>query len=252
MTVDIAARELPYATTLRAPRAPNLPLSLASAEPAPVAEVTDIAFASVEHSGSAGLVRLGYLQDGRPVALKSYHLGPGRTDAEEVALSETRSAKLLSDLGVGPLFHGVWRDPEGHWNVVFDVARGDFVGTPVTADTFRDLETIFARLNGAGVHDVPDLQMYRDGAGRLMIIDPNMAADGRRGMHEPDEAGGYAAAARLEQLHEAPVDVGRRYLEWLRARKPAAFRGLRALVRRRSDGYAKPVRENYPDLFGIR
>jgi|GEM_PF-5221689 len=258
LTKDIAARDLPYRTTLRVPQAVRVPGTLAGFRTAPVDRVTDIVFASEEHSGSAGLVRLGYLSDGRPVALKAYHLGPQRNDLDDVALEEAQSAKMLSDLGVGPRFHGIWKDPDGAWNVVFDIARGDFNGMPITAQTFSDLETILSRLSGAGVTEFGDFQPYRTPEGRLIVIDPSSLSSAtfdvrrmRRGIGvEPNAARGYASQARLEQLREAPVQVGRRYLEGLRANSPEAFAGLRRLIVSRNDDYVRPLIARYPEFFG--
>jgi hypothetical protein len=253
LTKDIAAADLPYSTALREPRPVSLPATLAEVRPAPVRAVTDVAFASVEHSGGAALVRLGSLRDGRPVALKAYHLRPEEGDPAEIALEEARSAKLLSDLGVGPIFHGLWRDPEGNWNVVFDIARGDFSGTPINDATLRDLETILARLRGAGVEHVSDFHLYRDHEGRLTVIDPGTVSRLRRDRAAPaDDFAGFATQARLDQLKSAPEDVGRRYLLDLRARRPGAFRGLAELVARRSDDAALAVRARWPDLLGGR
>lgn len=249
VTKDLAPSDLPYPTTLRAPAAVNLPASLEAAPRAPVRTVTDVAFASLEHSGSAGLVRLGYLEDGRPVALKAYHLRNNPEMLDKFMLEETRSAKLLSDLGVGPRFHGVWRDRDGSWNVAFDVARGDFSGNPINMRTFHDLETILERLHGAGVAEFSDLQMYRDRDGRLSVIDPGTAANALRPL-SPGEEPRYAAYARLEQLGPAPAEDGRRYLAWLKASRPASYAMLHDLIARRNDAYAGPIKARYPDHFG--
>jgi hypothetical protein len=251
LTKDLAPADLPYSTTLRTPRPVSLPVSLEAAERAPVKSVTDVAFASAEHSGSAGLVRLGSLADGRPVALKAYHLRNNPELLDKFMLEETRSAKLLSDLGVGPQFHGVWRDRDGSWNVVFDIARGDFSGNPVNMSTFHDLETILARLKGAGVAGFADLQMYRDRDGRLSVIDPGAAASDRRPL-SPDEEPNYAIYARMEQLQPAPAEHGRRYLAWLKASRPVAYAQLRELIARRDDAYVKPLKDRYPEIFGAR
>jgi hypothetical protein len=252
VTKKIAAADLPYETTLRPAGPVSLPATLETAPRAAVRKVTDIAFASEEHSGSAGLVRLGYLEDGRPVALKAYHLRGRHEELNDFMLEETRSAKMLSDLGVGPRFHGVWRDHDGSWNVVFDIARGDFSGTPVTRRTFSDLETILTRLKNAGVRSFGDLQLYRDENGRLSVIDPGSAAKGGAPHAEPDQPGGYATQVRMEQLFAAAEPEGRYYLEWLSAHRPEAFASLREVLRRRPDPFAGKVKRLYPDYFPSR
>jgi hypothetical protein len=260
LTRNLAPSDLPYDTNLRpALEKPSpLPATLDAAPRAKVRSVSDVAFASEQHSGSAGLVRLAYLDDGRPVAVKAYHLrrNTTRQELDGLALDEARSAQLLSDLGVGPRFHGLWLDADGDWNVVFDIARGDFNGTPVNAATFRDLEIILSRLRAIGLKNVSDFQLYRSPEGRLTVIDPGSAATGLNEPHEwfhspADEEGGFAAYARLEQLHDAPPDIGRAYLLALRQHRPAGFAGLSALIVRRTDAYTAPLRRDYADLLGL-
>ena len=260
LTKDIAESDLPYASAIRSrPNLkPDLPETLEQVRRAPMARVTDIGLASEEHSGSAGLVRLGYLADGRPVALKTYYPAemPGESRAAELPglmLQEARAAQLYSELGIGPQFHGIWKDADGRWNVVFDIARGDFRGTPVKDVTFSDLETILARMKAAGIGDAGDLQMYRSSEGRLMVIDPNRVAE-RLGQapREPfDSMYGDGTGARIDVLREAPQDLGRRYLERLEAVNPDAFDGL---TRRLLDNpkSAEWARQRYGDIIERR
>jgi hypothetical protein len=257
LTRDIEASDLPYKAEIRSQPdvSPKLPTTLDEVVRAPVAHVTDIGLASEEHSGSAGLVRLAYLADGRPVAVKTYYLAEmkGESRADElpgVMLKEARAAELYSKLGIGPEFHGLWKDADGRWNIVFDIARGDFSGTPVKDVTFRDLETILARMKAAGVKRAGDLQIYRSPEGRLQVIDPNSAAEG---LHEPhysddDPSYGYAASARAELLRQADAEVGRRYLARLRAEDPDAFAPLaqRLTEREKTAGWAH---ETFGDLL---
>src|SRR5581483_6597890 len=74
-----------------------------------------------------------------------------------------------------------------------------------------------------------DMQVYRSAAGRLSIIDAGHVADwlGQPSrLAEPDEYHGYAATLRMVTLMEAPVELGRRYLEDLRKNDPVAFAGV--------------------------
>lgn len=235
MTSSIPHATLGYGGEPRALTAPRPAATLADVPRADVTEVADVAFASEQHSGSSGLVRLAKLSDGRAVAVKALLL-QDRPDgkpvpAETVAamvLSEARSAEIYSALGVGPRFHGVWTDPQGRVNVVMDVARGDFERMPITDATFADLELIIGRMRRAGLNDVPDFQLYRSPEGRLSVIDPARAIEvqGKAPETPPDGPEGFATAQRLAQLKEAPVDVGQRYLDALRLSDPAAYAGL--------------------------
>ncbi|MBI3297927.1 MAG: hypothetical protein HYZ75_07180 [Elusimicrobia bacterium] len=230
-TIEIPPDMLGYGSELREPLAPRAELSsLAEVPKADVVEVSNVVFASEEHSGSSGLVRLAKLKDGRAVAVKAILASPPVSEARTAGwiLEEANSAALFSDLGVGPKFHGIWTDGAGRLNVVMDIARGDFSGTPVKDATFADLEAIIGRLRGAGIKEVGDFQAYRTPEGRLTLIDPATAIKDRgvKPPADPDSRYGFATGQRLALFEAAPADVGARYLEGLRAKDPAAYRGL--------------------------
>lgn len=262
LTTKLAASDLPYGHALRPVRSlkPRLPRTLEEVPPARMSRVTDVGLASRVDGGSNGLVRLGYLEDGRPVALKAIYLPShpvtGRSRDAEVpgmTLEEARAAQLYSDLGVSPEFHGLWKDDDGRWNVVFDIARGDHEGTPVNDQTFADLETILARMSAAGIVKAGDLQFHRSPEGRLLVIDPQSAAEGLvdSPQAQRQETAGAFALARLDQLREAPADVGRRYLERLEAVDRPAFEELsRRLLG--MDKHAGWARQRYGDILEER
>src|SRR3989338_1001557 len=91
----------------------------------------DVFLVSKLFSGSAGVVRLGFLDDGRPVALKTYYFSdPNDDNSSEllraVLLRDFRGAKLADYLGIGPITHGVFQNRDGKWNIVMDIVPGDF------------------------------------------------------------------------------------------------------------------------------
>ncbi|MBI3299339.1 MAG: HEAT repeat domain-containing protein [Elusimicrobia bacterium] len=235
-TATIPAETLGYNNDLRPAVEPRAPArSVAELPRADVVDISDVAFGSDHYSGSNGVVRLARLRDGRVVAVKSVHpieypgAKPETTAAHEAwMLQEANSAALYSDLGFGARYHGVWAGADGRLMLVTDIARGDFSGTPVTARSFTDLETIISRMRGAGIAEVGDFQLYRTPEGRLVGIDAvgATAAVGVKPEKAPDASGGFAAGERFALLREAPPDVGRRYLEGLRTSDPAAFKGL--------------------------
>jgi hypothetical protein len=156
---DIDPAALPYGAGVRPPRDIDLdalPQSIEEAAEANVREITSTAFASDEHGGAAGVVRLGQLDDGSPVALKTVVPDgfPGATAADiealanQVLLQEVQRAQIASDLGIGPRYHGVVFDAEGRPNVVTDIVPGDAPGVSsnITAQTVRDLDEILRRL----------------------------------------------------------------------------------------------------------
>ena len=229
VTADIKPGDLPYESAIRPSRPVQLSASLSEVPVAPVADMTDIALASNEHSGSAGRVVLGHLRDGRPVALKTY---PGHQDA---MLSEVRSAQLLDDLGIGAEFHGVYRPAgaEGPVYIVTDVVPGDFATQgasakqPVTAQTFSDLEVMFQRLQSANAAGAAggDFQPFRTPEGRLLVIDPGAAESeiGAALSSPANSATGIFTGQRLQLLEIAPAGVATDYLAALKRAAPPAY-----------------------------
>jgi hypothetical protein len=249
-TADIAPDDLPYPSAMRPPADDiKLPKTLDEIPEPNVTRETRVVFASDEHSGSAGVVRLAELDDGRPVAIKTYY--PGKhpitgkerpiEEVNQFMLDEARSARLFSDLGIGPEFHGMYRDADGRWNVVMDVVPGDFIGTPVNKQTFADLEEMLNRLNGARLQRLGDFQVYRTPEGRLLAIDPGAAASnvGAAPRVPVNSAGGEFTYQRANLIREAPPDVAIDYLGKLQKDDPEAWAGL---VQRLASG------DNGPEL----
>lgn len=109
---DIEGSDLPYTDGVR-PQSAGVRRYTALSEIEQV-EVTptDIILASGSHSGSAGVVRLATLPDGRPVVIKSYSLTgadgrPLTADTSNLILQESRGLAIADDLGIGPRFHGI-------------------------------------------------------------------------------------------------------------------------------------------------
>ncbi|MBI3299338.1 MAG: HEAT repeat domain-containing protein [Elusimicrobia bacterium] len=256
LTEKISPATLGYDNNLRQPQPYREAKTLADVPRAPVDEVADVAFVSGETSGSGAVVFLGKLQDGRAVAVKTMVPAPNPdgspVSAEFIAswvLAEARSAELYSSLGVGPRFHGVYTDAQGRLGIVMDVARGDFKRTPVNDTTFADLELILSRTRAAGLKEIDDLQPYRTPEGRLTLIDPARAIL-KRGVEPevpPDAPGGFATGKRLALLEEAPVEVGRRFLEALGESDPVAFKGLAAALGGTKGGWGE---QRYGEQLG--
>ncbi len=227
-TGNIDPSQLPYEAALRRPvpvSQISLPSTLDEAAGASLKRVHDVVLVSNDFAGSKGVVRLAELSDGRPVVIKTNHLGPTRTAEEYAAhmLQEVRSAQLISDLGIGPRFHGTAVDADGHLGLVMDVVPGDFTG-PVVRQTLDDFDQIVSRLRAADTGLPPDdFQMYRTPSGRLQVIDPN---DLSRFVGEKMQPG-KVDQQRLSLLRDADSEVASRYLDDLTARDPESARWLR-------------------------
>jgi hypothetical protein len=146
-------------------------------------------------------------------------------------LSETRSAKLHSDLGIGPKFHGVYEDARGRAAMVMDIVPGDFEGGPVNDLTMADYETMRSRMAAAHLYDPDDFQFYRTQLGRLLVIDPSQHAAriGLQPLHPSDSALGRATADRFRLLETADPGTRIRYLRELERTNAEAFIGLARL-----------------------
>jgi hypothetical protein len=227
-TADITADDLGYPGGLRDAQ----PVNLDDIPTAPVKQVLDVTPVSDSTSGSAGLVRVGELADGRPVALKTYYSTRGpEYDAARIA-EEARSAKLYSDLGIGPKFHGTFVDAQGTTNIVMDVARGDFpevASQNINRQSFSDLETMLGRLNDAGIKRLGDgFQPLIDSDGRLQAIDSNGVTDqlGRPTADDPNGPTGDFTYQRREMILYADPKVSGQYLADLRQSNPPAYKSL--------------------------
>jgi hypothetical protein len=223
-TTEITASDLPYPSEIRAiDRAGLNKPAVTRLNPSEVTR-SDIILASDEHSGSAGVVRLGSV-NGRPVAIKAY-----ATQRKELAmdnkfiLEEAANAKLLSDLGIGPKFHGIYQDSTGRWNMVTDVVRGDFTGTRVTAQSFDDLRTIEKRLHDAGISHAPDFQPYRTQDGRMLVIDANLARDATRPELTRD-----ISVEMAKLIREADPELGLQQLRRIQANEPERMPFIRRI-----------------------
>lgn len=229
-TTDIQSGDLPYQTTITPSLSNNpvIPKRLEDFSQVTLKRSTDVVFASDEHSGSAGVVTLAELPDGRPVAMKAIYPNSDNPDAlKQMVLDDARSAKLTSDLGIGPKFHGVHQDGDGRWYVITDIARGDFSGTKVTRQSFDDVDTILKRLDDAKISPHQDFQLYRDNDGRVTIIDPAPLADivGQKPRIPANAANGVGTRERIALLTEADPSTSLDYLNSLKTSNPEAWEG---------------------------
>lgn len=208
-------------------------------------KVTNVVLVSDETSGSGAYVRLAEMPDGRSVVLKTF----ARPNAEHL-LMEARSAKFLSDLGIGAGFHGLFLDAEGRWNLVMDIVPGDFSGTPITPRTFADLDTMLARLEAAGVHELGDFQMHRTPSGRLLAIDPGGISShiGEGGRKPTWKASSDFNLERVELLKKADRQMGLRYLERLQR---LDRRSWQAVIQTMRDSAAPELRPYRSYLAGV-
>ncbi len=245
-TVDIAESDLPYSNAIR-PVAANATDDAALPQLSNVQQ-SNVVLASVQHSGSAGVVRIGSYK-GRPVALKAYATTSLNIAKDnQLILEEARGVKLLSDIGVGPQFHGVYLDAGGRYNIVMDIVRGDFSGVQVTAQSFEDLKTIEQRMRSHGITTAHDLQVYRTPEGRLQVIDAFVTQGPRRVSNlARDFDSEYA-----QMLFEASPELGMAQVRAIYATDRARFQGILRYIRANQDSgvpvpdYLKPLLQNFP------
>ncbi|MFA5004970.1 MAG: hypothetical protein WC561_02435, partial [Candidatus Omnitrophota bacterium] len=119
--------------------------------------------------------RLGFLEDGRPVAV--------RTDMSmENASIETRNSHLVGAyadglkvyrLGFGPEMHGILRDKDKASGIVMDIVPGDFpyeVPEFINSRTAKEFIDIYLRLAGAGLALDGDFQYFVTPLGDVQAI----------------------------------------------------------------------------------
>jgi DNA-binding CsgD family transcriptional regulator/ribosomal protein S18 acetylase RimI-like enzyme len=284
-TKDITPEALGYTPELRAMQSNPLQALKMSIGDFPQVKVREsqTLLLSTDHSGSTSLVKLGWMGD-RAVALRRFvpradyleqwgHLADLKVGQKQ--LDGARGSDLLSRMGIGPQFHGLYTKTDSatgqtEINEVTDVVPGDFqdavptnsgaaaapvgVGqqTPnptITLDTFNDLETVVQRFKSLAFDEsmLADFQYYVTPAGRLMVIDGTHMAGFNAGSdnnstHIRDRDKAFNVE-RLELLRVAPGDVGVRYLEQLRSSDPPTLHALFESL---------DVRLNHPVLFDSR
>ena len=180
-TAKLAKEDFPdgYSTLLglRNPQNPgNIPSRLKDIDTADVIlPDVDIFLVNNFYNGWDSVYRLGFLEDGRPVAV--------RTDMSmENASLETRNSHLVSAytdglkvyrLGFGPQVHGIFRDKDKALGIVTDIVPGDFpneVPEFITSQTVKELIDIYLRLAGAGLALDGDFQYFVTPLGDVQAI----------------------------------------------------------------------------------
>jgi hypothetical protein len=180
-TSDVAEEDLPYSVAMRVPR--NLDFVPKSLSTVPFIQNVrlpseDVFLISRDMNGSAGVVKLGFLKDGRPVALKAYFTD--RPLTERFMLMDYQGAYIADALGIGPKVHGLFVDQKAKW-LVMDIVSGDFpsvVRENIKLVTYRDLKEIKLRLQNANINAMEgDFQYYITPQGRIQIIDQGALAE---------------------------------------------------------------------------
>lgn len=235
VTGDIKPGQLPYANGVRpiidgGVRTP--PTRLEDFPQVKLNKTTDIVLASNEHSGSSAVVKLAELADGRPVAARVLPPWEGRgndpaRDAQFV-LEAAQSAQLMSDLGLGPKFHGMTVDQNGWPMMVTDVATGDFPTAQAPGSLpgagLHGLDTMFDRMSDAGLTPAGDFQYFVDPQGGLSVID--IAHGGNPETYDRHAPTGTETAERTTMLLKTQPQAAREYLEGLRTNRPRDYEAL--------------------------
>lgn len=177
-SMDITKEDLPsdYSTTsgLREPKkVGRLPKSL---DEIPRVKVilpdVDVFLVSRAHSGGETVVRLGFLEDGRPVAVKE-NIRYFPSDFSLEILDDYKGAKIADDLGIGPKIHGIFQEAD-NLGIVMDIVPGDFELAAkdfIALATIKDLIEINRRLGRIGRSMQWDFQYFVTPEGRIQVID---------------------------------------------------------------------------------
>ncbi len=234
-TDKITSKDLGYLVALREMQLPlkKLPPSFDQISDINVNFTKETIFLiSKVHSGDEGIVRIGFLDDDRPVAVKTYYTEEASEKAKEEYLLEDFHGAILADqLGIGPRFHGKHIDHEGKINLVMDIVPGDFLPASkgfIAVDTIRDFREINKRLTRINkkISMASDFQYYITPEGRIQIIDQRS----------------LVTAQQLDSLDILPYIIESSYLytlSWL-------LNLARESVREEA---LKDIRDNEPDTF---
>jgi len=178
-TASLTKNDLPqdYGTSLRSSTVhKNFPQNIGDITLMEDVKLTDVLLVSRIHNGMSGVARLGYLSNGRPVAVRFLYL----TRIDEMSLlKDCQGAQIADELGIGPRFYGLSKDEFGNYGMVMDIVIGDHpvLGSGnVNMQTFHDLREVLNRLISwaGGVDNLAleeDFQYFVSNEGRLMLID---------------------------------------------------------------------------------
>ena len=178
------------------------------------------------------MVRLGFLENGRPVAVKTIFT---TNLSEQSLLKDIQGTIFAHRLNRGPAFHGGYtqkfKDFDGqerlHWNLVMDVQPGEFaLGARhfITIDTLEDFHALHNELKAAGTGMQGDFQYYIAPEGRIQLIDSGSLMDPR--LSDEKERKLYLFEFS-ELLMWAPLEVALEEVERLKADRPAVYADLR-------------------------
>ncbi|MBK7843038.1 MAG: hypothetical protein IPJ71_04985 [Bdellovibrionales bacterium] len=175
LTDKIDESQFPYASQQRPPISLNPQTLFGSLSALPEINeltITSILIATPKKEAGQGLVRLGFLQNRRPVVVKTLI-----TTTEEAArMNEAKGAMLLSAIGVGPLFHGIAREGT-RFHLITDLIIGsNFIPfTSPSIQTLRQLATIMNRFRTIHLDHLPEheilFQVMRTNSDQVLVID---------------------------------------------------------------------------------
>lgn len=175
LTDQIDENQFPYSSEQRRPVSlnPQTLFNLLSRLPqVDNLSITSILIGSPEKDAQMGIVRLGFLQNQRPVVVKTLVGAIEETDR----INEARGAMLLSAIGIGPLFHGIARDG-GSFHLITDLIIGKGYNTfaAPTIESLRQLQTIIHRFSEIHLDHLPDheilFQVILTNTNQILAID---------------------------------------------------------------------------------
>lgn len=171
---NIKSSDLPYTSGVRPPISLSAPTLLARTqelESVRDLRVTNILIGSDVKGSMYSLVRLGFLSNGRPVAVKTIF----KSNFEKIR-NEVRGAIVLSDLGIFPNYHGLWSEGQDI-SIVTDIVPGELLYKPSKPSLIeiQQLVQVFTRLTAVGIFKLPEqetvLQYIRGNDHLIQVID---------------------------------------------------------------------------------
>jgi hypothetical protein len=222
---------------------------------ADVAWVSDVIPVGPAGGGTKSILLFGYLRDGTVVVLKNrsenaINIGGewkpmpiDPAELEALRLGDVQAVYRDSEMGIGPRFFGMHKY-KGRDFMVMQYLPGEMIveGAKlqrdlVTLQTLIDMETIFTRLEKAGVSrsvEAGDIEFLILPNGRLFIIDSgkdsqsvvDVEALRKEGVISPNAENGHFTYWRQQFLSALTPDQGRQYLEYLRQANTTAWQNL--------------------------
>lgn len=175
--------------------------------------------------------RLGFIKEKikendtlKPIALLKLS-----SNEESIFLEHYQTIMLFDQLGIGPKYHGIFRDKVGNLNIVMDIATGkinDFENT--TPQTITDFITVFQRLNQLQLELWSDFQFGINHSGNIQVIDGQIL----KSKNEKDVYDGTFLWHILMALRKLNPKQRQQQVLAINTKSPELFKKLQAYIQK--------------------